>query len=83
MEPLRSTDFVYPVFPLLVWIVDSEYFAHDAKNVANELLLVEVLSAGEVDTGFGPGSDQKFVFCTWKLRETTHHINYFAMTRKF
>lgn len=79
MELLRSTDFVYPIFPLLVWTVDSEYFTHDSKNVANELLLIEVLSAGEVDLVFGPVSDQKFVFRTWKTRKNTYHINYFAI----
>lgn len=79
METLSSSDFVYAIFPLLVWTVDSEYFTHGTKNVANGLLLIEVLSAGEVNTGFGPVSDQKFVFRTWKTRETTYHINYFTV----
>lgn len=83
MAPLRSTDFVYPVFPLLTWTVDSEFSTHDTKNVANELLVIEVLSAGEVDVVFDPVSDQKFVFSTWKTRKTTYPINYCAMTRQF
>lgn len=70
MVPL-STDFVCPIFPLLAWTADSECSTHDTKNFANELLVIEVLSAGEVDLVFRPVSDQKFVFSPWKTRETT------------
>lgn len=35
------------------------------------MLLIEVLSAVEVDTVFSPVRDQKFVFRTWKTRKTT------------
>lgn len=64
---IKEHRFCQANIPLLVWTVDSEYFTH-TKNVANGLLLIEVLSAGEVDIVFGPVSDQKFVFRTWKIR---------------